>query len=36
MAHDEDIFTITLEKEHLQDVRNKFPFWKDGDYFSWR
>jgi len=36
MPHDEDIFTITLEKEHLQDVRNKFPFWKDGDYFSWR
>lgn len=36
MADDEDIFTITLEKEHLQDVRNKFPFWKDGDYFSWR
>ncbi len=36
MAHNEDIFTITLEKEHLQDVRNKFPFWKDGDYFSWR
>ena len=36
MAHDEDIFTITLEKEHLQDLRNKFPFWRDGDYFSWR
>ncbi len=36
MAQDEDIFTITLEREHLQDVRNKFPFWKDGDYFSWR
>lgn len=36
MAHDEDISTITLEKEHLQDVRTKFPFWKDGDYFSWR
>ena len=36
MAHDEDIFTITLEREHLQDVRNKFPFWKDGDFFNWR
>lgn len=36
MANDEDISTITLEKEHLQDVRTKFPFWKDADYFSWR
>lgn len=36
MPNDEDIFTITLEKEHLEDVRTRFPFWKDGDYFSWR
>ena len=36
MAEDEDIFTITLQKEHLLDVRNKFPFWKDGDDFSFR
>lgn len=32
-AHDEDIFTITLDKEKLQLTRNKFPFWKDGDEF---
>ncbi len=31
--HDEDIFTITLEKEKLNQVRNKFPFWKDADQF---
>lgn len=30
---EEDIFTITLEKEHLQTVREKFPFWKDADQF---
>lgn len=31
--HDEDIFTITLQKERLDEVRSKFPFWKDGDKF---
>jgi len=31
--HDEDIFTITLQKERLDEVRGKFPFWKDGDKF---
>ncbi|HWB28097.1 MAG TPA: nitrilase family protein [Chitinophagaceae bacterium] len=31
--HEEDIFTITLQKERLEEVRNKFPFWKDGDKF---
>lgn len=29
----EDVFTITLEKERLEEVRTKFPFWKDGDEF---
>jgi len=33
-ANEEDIFTIALQKEKLQDVRNKFPFWKDADSFS--
>ena len=33
-ADDEDIFTITLEKENLVETRNKFPFLKDGDNFS--
>lgn len=30
---EEDIFTITLERERLEEVRTKFPFWKDGDSF---
>lgn len=34
MADEEDIFTITLHKEHLNEVRAKFPFWKDGDDFN--
>lgn len=32
-AHDEDVHTITLKKENLQEIRNKFPFWKDADDF---
>lgn len=32
-AHDEDVHTITLHKESLQEVRTKLPFWKDGDKF---
>lgn len=31
---EEDIFTITLTKDHLQTVREKFPFWKDADEFQ--
>ncbi len=30
---EEDIFTITLDKAHLESVREKFPFWKDADRF---
>ena len=33
-AEEEDIFTITLDKEKLNEVRNKFPFLKDGDDFN--
>ena len=33
-AHAEDTFTITLEKEHLEQVRERFPFWKDADDFD--
>lgn len=33
MADDEDVFTITLQKERLEEVREKFPFWKDSDSF---
>lgn len=31
---EEDIVTIILEKEPLQQIRNKFPFWKDADNFK--
>jgi omega-amidase len=30
---EEDIFTIELNKEHLEAVRKRFPFWKDADRF---
>ena len=30
---EEDIFTITLDKTHLQNVREKLPFLKDADSF---
>lgn len=30
----EEIFTYVLEKEKLDEVRGRFPFWKDGDHFS--
>lgn len=33
-THEEDIFTITLDKEKLDEVRSRFPFWKDADHFS--
>jgi len=32
-AEEEDIHTITFNKEILADIRAKFPFWKDGDSF---
>ncbi len=31
---EEDIFTIVLERNALQEVREKFPFWKDADNFK--
>ena len=34
MADEEDINTITLSKEKLDEVRTKFPFWKDADDFG--
>ena len=34
LADEEDIFTITLEKEKLQEIRNKLPFLKDADEFG--
>lgn len=32
-AHEEAIFTITLQKDELQKVREKLPFWRDADPF---
>lgn len=29
----EDIFTIVLDEEHLKQIRERFPFWKDADPF---
>ncbi|HTG55768.1 MAG TPA: nitrilase-related carbon-nitrogen hydrolase, partial [Niabella sp.] len=31
---EEDTFTITLDKNHLNEVRNRFPFWEDADKFK--
>ena len=33
-SDEEDIFTLALDKTHLQNVRDKFPFWKDADGFK--
>ncbi len=32
-ADDEDVFTICLEKEQLEKIREKLPFWRDADKF---
>ena len=34
MADEEDVFTITMQKEKLEEARTKFPFWKDADGFN--
>ena len=31
---EEDVFTYMLSKEKLDEVRNKFPFWRDADAFE--
>jgi omega-amidase len=33
-ADKEEVFTCSLEKEKLRQVRAKFPFWKDADHFN--
>lgn len=33
-AAKEEVFTITLQKEQLEAIRNRFPFWKDADHFN--
>lgn len=32
-AHEEVIHTITIDREKLDEVRSRFPFWKDADHF---
>jgi predicted amidohydrolase len=34
MADQEDVSTIALQREVLDEVRRKFPFWKDADDFK--
>jgi predicted amidohydrolase len=34
MADEEDVFTITLQKEDVDKVRAQYPFWKDADVFT--
>ena len=33
-AHEEDVFTITLQRDSLEEIRNKFPFWQSADAFT--
>ncbi|HUS03436.1 MAG TPA: amidohydrolase [Chitinophagaceae bacterium] len=33
-ANEEDVFTYTLQKEKPDEVREKFPFWRDADSFE--
>jgi omega-amidase len=33
-AHEEDLFTIQVNKEHLLGIRDKFQFWRDADDFE--
>ena len=32
-SHDEDIFTMTIQQKKLEEIRARFPFWKDADNF---
>lgn len=32
--HDEEVFTIELSKNHLQETRERFQFWRDADRFD--
>jgi predicted amidohydrolase len=31
---EDDVFTVTLDRSHLEKVRERFPFWKDADSFK--
>ncbi|RYZ48294.1 MAG: nitrilase family protein, partial [Chitinophagaceae bacterium] len=32
--NEEDVFTITVEKEELNGIRERFQFWRDADDFQ--
>jgi omega-amidase len=34
LQHDVDVYTLTLEKKNLEELRGKLPFLKDGDSFQ--
>jgi omega-amidase len=34
ISNKETVFTHTLRKERLDEVRSQFPFWRDSDHFS--
>ncbi len=31
---EDDVFTVSLDRSHLEKIREKFPFWKDADRFK--
>lgn len=33
-AHESDMHTVTLDKSILEEIRSRFPFWKDADGFT--
>lgn len=33
-AAKEEVSTLTLHKERLEEIRQRFPFWKDADHFN--
>jgi omega-amidase len=32
-ASKEEVFTLTLDQQHLETIRQRFPFWRDADHF---
>lgn len=32
--HEEEVHTLVLQKEPLEEIRSRFPFWKDADEFN--
>ena len=33
LGEEEDIFSHTLDRDNLEQIRLKFPFWRDADEF---